>query len=334
MSRLRITGIAALAVLIVAVAACGNEKANGGGTTASSPSATARPEGRKIRIEFAMVGVPGEKFFNVVRNGAVQAGKDLGIDVQYNETKRTDFQEQARLIRAVIAKKPDALVVGDYEAATTNGPIKEAVDAGIPVIITNTGRDEVEKVGALGFVGGFDEVGSGEIAGRRLKEEGATKVVCLNSDVGSLLHDQRCQGLAKGVGAKVQVVGGDLEDRTKTRNAVKALLQRAPDVDGIFATSSDGGEELAAAVKASGKAGKIKLATFDLTPAILDSIKEGTMAFAIDQQQWLQGYLPVMELTHLLRYKLRPAGITYTGPGLVTKENAGDVVELSKRDIR
>lgn len=315
------------------LAACGDDDSSSKASTTAKASGSTEARG-DVRIEFAMPGVPGDKFFNVIRNGAEQAGKDLGVEVTYNETKKTDFQEQARLIRAVIAKKPDAMVVADHEAATLNRPIKEAVDAGIPVIVINAGASEVSNLGALAFVGGFDEVASGELAGRRMKQDGVTKPICFNVDVGSTIHDQRCEGFEKGFGAEVETVGGDIEDRTKTRNAIKAILQRSGDVDGIFTTAAPAGEEAVAAVKASGKQGRVDVGTYDLTPAVLGAATDGTISFAIDQQQWLQGYIPVRQLTHLLRYKFRPAPLTHTGPGLVTKENAAEVVDLTKRDIR
>lgn len=278
--------------------------------------------------------VNAEKFTDVIRNGAEQAGEDLGVEVVYNETQKVDFPDQARLIRAVIAKKPDAMVVANYDPAVTNPPIEEAVKAGIPVMLTNAGLSEIENVGALGYVGLPSEVDSGMVAGEELRRLGAENIVCFNADVGSQLHDERCQGLSKGFGAEVKVVGGDLNDRTRSRNAIEALLQSDESVDGIFATSSAEGEEAAAAVEAAGKAGEIKVATFDLTENILNDVQDGNMAFTLDQQQWLEGYLPVQQLTHWLRYRLAPPPETSTGPALVTQDNAAEVIELTKEGIR
>jgi len=325
----RVLAAAVGLALAVTLAACGD---NGTESSKADSSGSAASGGGDIRIEFAVVGAGA--FTDVIRNGAEQAGRDLGIKVVFNQTQKVDFPEQARLIRAVLAKKPDAMVVPNFVPAVTNPPIKEAVKAGIPVMLITAGLAEIDNVGALGYVGLPSEVESGMVAGRELKELGATNVVCFNADVGSLLHDQRCQGLSRGFGADAKVVGGDLNDRTKSRNAIKAVLQRDDTVDGIFATSSREGEEAAAAVKAAGKAGEIKVSTFDLTSNILNEIRDGNMAFTLDQQQWLQGYLPVLQLTHLLQYKLAPARVTSTGPALVTRDTAATVIELTRKGIR
>jgi simple sugar transport system substrate-binding protein len=58
------------------------------------------------------------------------------------------------------------------------------------------------------------------------------------------------------------------------------------------------------------------------------------MLFAIDQQQYLQGYLPIAFLSLYKKYGLMPAGTVMTGPGFVTQENAAQVIELSQKGIR
>jgi simple sugar transport system substrate-binding protein len=319
----------ALTTICLALAACGDDDDD-------SRSAAAGSADTDFKIAFAMIGVPGEKFYNVIRNGAEQAGEDLGVEVDYKETKETDFQEQARLIEAVAATKPDAMIVSDHEAETLNPPIKAAVDSGIPVVIIDAGGEEaVAATGALGFVSSGSQFDAGVLVGQRMKEIGATRLICFNQDVGTEVLDQRCEGLNKGFGGPVQVVGGfQGEDRTATRNALKAALQRSSDVDGVVALGGDTGEEAAAAVRELNKVGEVKVGTFDLTPQILQSIQDGVLDFAIDQQQWLWGYLAVQQQAHLLRYQFRPPRLTSTDFGLVTKENAAEVVELSKQDIR
>jgi simple sugar transport system substrate-binding protein len=87
-------------------------------------------------------------------------------------------------------------------------------------------------------------------------------------------------------------------------------------------------------LKESGKLSSIKFATFDLSPEVLQAVNEGKMLFAIDQQQFLQGYLPVLILTQYIEYLLHPIGVIPTGPNLVTEDTAQEVIELTKAGIR
>ena len=76
--------------------------------------------------------------------------------------------------------------------------------------------------------------------------------------------------------------------------------------------------------------------TFDLGPDVLRAVKAGQLAFAVDQQAYLQGYLPVVMLAERARYGLFPAqgDVVATGPNFVTRATAGKAIELSKRSIR
>ena len=81
--------------------------------------------------------------------------------------------------------------------------------------------------------------------------------------------------------------------------------------------------------------GKVKLATFDLSPEVLEAIRDGEMLFAIDQQQFTQGYLPIVYLV-LYQENLNTPGsdVILTGPGFVTQETAAKVIEYSARGTR
>lgn len=307
--------------------ACGDDD-----KTDSPPASSSSREG--MRIEFAFAGVPGDPYYTVIKNGAAQAAKDMGVDVEYKETSQYDFQEQVRLIKAAIARKPDGLVVSEESPEVLDGPVKEAVDAGIPVIIAAAGEDSVEKTGALGFVG-QNEFEVGFRAGQQLKAAGVKRAACLNPAVGTPNLDARCAGLEKALGeGSVDVVAIDQTDRTSAKNRVKAILQRGA-VDGLLAlAAATVAEPAVAAVEESGNAGEVTVATIDLSPGVLTAVRDGKLLFASDQQQFLAGYLPVVLLALQNQYGLRPPAFVPTGPSYVTKENAAQVIELSKQGIR
>ena len=117
---------------------------------------------------------------------------------------------------------------------------------------------------------------------------------------------------------------------------MSAALQTDPTIDGILTLGPSVAGPALAAVAASGK--PIHLATFDLSADVLTAIKDGKMDFAIDQQQFLQGYLPIVILTNYAETRNLPTGdgtgLIMTGPGFVTKDDAADVIALAAKGLR
>jgi simple sugar transport system substrate-binding protein len=157
--------------------------------------------------------------------------------------------------------------------------------------------------------------------------------LCVNHEVGNVALDLRCKGFTEGFGGKVTVLPVS-NDPTEIRSKVKAALASDPSVDTIMALGASlAGEPTLAAVKEAGKTG-VRVATFDLSANFLKSVAAGEAAFAIDQQQYLQGYLPVTFLALNAKYGLIPGGNVPSGPNLITKEKAAQVVDLSAKGIR
>ncbi len=288
-----------------------------------------------IRIVVVTHGQASDPFWSVVKNGVDAAARDMagyGVTVEYRAPETFDMVKMAQLIDAAVASKPDGLAVSIPDADALGPSIKNAVAAGIPVVSLNSGSDVYESLGVRVHVGQTEfEAGLG--GGKRMAAAGVKKAVCVNHEVGNVALDLRCEGFAKGLGGEVEVLATSM-DPTETANAIKAYLAKKPDTEGILALGPAAAEPIMNALEEMGLLGKIKLATFDLSPAVLQALAEGKMLFAIDQQQYLQGYLPVVFLTLNARYGLMPAGVVMTGPGFVTPENAAQVIELSKQGIR
>jgi simple sugar transport system substrate-binding protein len=123
-------------------------------------------------------------------------------------------------------------------------------------------------------------------------------------------------------------------DPTEIRNAVSASLNNNPDLGGVLTLGPVAADPAMQALEQSGKLGEIQFGTFDLSPDVLRAIADGKMSFAIDQQQFMQGYLPIVILNLHKRYGLMPAGTVMTGPGFVTQDNAAQVIDLSAKGIR
>ena len=148
------------------------------------------------------------------------------------------------------------------------------------------------------------------------------------------IPDLRIRGFIDLVGSGSQVLPVPT-DFTAAREAVSAFLQKNPDIDALLTLGPTDVEAVLQALEQTGKLGKVKFATFDLSPAVLQAIEKKQMDFAIDQQQYLQGYLPVVFLTNFARYGLMPASdIVLTGPLFVTSDTVKQVVDLTKKGIR
>jgi simple sugar transport system substrate-binding protein len=285
-----------------------------------------------IRIVVVSHGQASDPFWSVVKNGVDEAQKDMGVTVEYLAPDTFDMVRMAQMIDAAVASKPDGLVVSIPDADALGDAIRAAVGAGVPVISMNSGSDVRKKLGALLHVGQTEyEAGLG--GGEKMAAAGVGKAVCVNQEVGNVALDLRCEGFAEGLGGEVEVLATSL-DPTEIRNAVSAYLAGHPDTQGILTLGPSAAEPALAALEDEGLLDKIKMGTFDLSPGVLSALSDGKMLFAIDQQQFLQGYLPVVALTLYSKYGLLPGADVLTGPGFVTKENAAQVIDLSKKGIR
>lgn len=297
---------------------------------------TGAAQAQDQELEFIVVshGAAADPFWSVVINGVDEAAEELDVDVTYRAPERFDMVEMQQLLDAAIAADPDGIVVTIPDADALGGSIEEAIDAGIPVISMNTGADVFQDFGVLTHVGQTEyEAGVG--GGERMAEAGVTNAVCINHEVGNVALDQRCEGFQEGLGedASVEVLSVD-PDPTDVRDSVVAHLTRNPDVEGLLAVGPVGMHPSLDALRQEGVIDDMVVGSFDLSPEILEAVESGEMAFAIDQQQYLQGYLPIVLLKEFNKYGVMPAGIVRTGPGFVTQDNAADVIDWSADGYR
>lgn len=276
-------------------------------------------------------GQANDAFWNVVKNGVEQAGKDVGVNVEYRAPETFDMVAMSQLIDAAVNQEPDGLIVSIPDADALGPSIERAVAAGIPVISINSGSDVSKELGALLHVG-QDEFDAGKAAGEALAAMGGTTAICVNHEVGNVALDLRCEGFAEGFGGEVEVLPTS-NDPSEIESKVSAALASNEAVDTVMALgASSAGEPAVAAVKGSGR--EVNVASFDLSANFLQSIADGDAAFAIDQQQYLQGYLAVNFMGLHAKYGLMPGGNVPSGPNLVTQEKAAQVIDLSAQGIR
>ena len=276
-------------------------------------------------------GQANDPFWSVVKNGAEEAGKDAGVNIDYRSPETFDMVAMSQLIDAAVNQEPDGLIVSIPDADALGPSIERAVAAGIPVISINSGSDVSKGLGALLHVG-QDEYDAGKAAGERLAGMGGTVAICVNQEVGNVALDLRCQGFADGFGGQVTVLPTS-NDPSEIESKVAAALASDESIDTVMALgAATAGEPAVSATKASGR--EIRVASFDLSASFLQSIVDGDAAFAIDQQQFLQGYLSVNFMALHAKYGLMPGGNVPSGPNLITGDKAAQVIDLSAKGIR
>lgn len=301
--------------------------------TSTPPRATQTPT--KLHLKFAIVtnSPASDPFWSVVKRGVDRAAKDMGVTVTYRAPDTFSISAMSQLIDDAVASKPDGLVVSIPDCTGLTPAIKRAQLVGIPVISINSGSNCASKLGLLNHVG---EAGyqAGLEAGQKFAAAGARRVLCINKGVGDPDLDDRCRGINDAMtqaGGRSKVLPIDLNNPTLAQQKIQANLTKDPSINAVMALSPISASLAIAAIQRVGRSSQIMLATFDLSSAVFQDIEQGTMLFAIDQQPYLQGYLPIV-LLNLYKTNLNTAEnpVIMTGPNFVTKDNVAQVQQLTE----
>src|SRR5262249_51022743 len=247
---------------------------------------------RSLRIAVITHG-QGDAFWAVAKKGAVAASGDLGITVLYSESQNKP-QTQAQLIDTAGAEKVKGIATSLPDPSAMKDSLGRAKKAGIPFITLNSGLNEFKQLGAITHVGQTEQI-AGAGAGERFTGAGVKNLLVVIHEQGNIGLEQRYSGAKstlKGKTSRLQVKG--VADLATTTNQIRTYLTRNRSVDGILTLNPQ--IATAAQQAASGASSKAKIATFDLSGDVITAIQKGQMLFAIDQQQYLQGYLPVVFL--------------------------------------
>ncbi len=271
-----------------------------------------------------------DSWWNTIKNGISLAGEQLGVEVEYRNPPTGDIADMARIIQQAAAANPDGIITTLADPDVLSGPISDAVDKGIPVIIINSGTPEkAAELGALMYVG-QPEYDAGLAAGQRAKRDGVGSFLCVNHVISNPVVAERCAGFADGLGVELgssMIDSG--QDPAEIKNKVKAYLSANPDTEAVLTLGPTSADPTIDALKEMGKAGDIYFGTFDLGTEIVKAIKDGTIQWGIDQQPFLQAYLPVVILTNYQRFGVLPGNNINSGPGFVTADALGKVEEFA-----
>ena len=329
MVQIKRAAIAATALGAVLIAtAC-----SGGGAPQSSGSGGTGGGGGNSGYTFAMITheTPGDTFWDRIRAGAEQAAKDTGSTLKYSSDP--DATKQAVLIQGAIDSKVDGIATTLVTPDALIPTVQKAVAAGIPVDSFNSGNNFFVKAGSIAHFAS-DEYLAGQEAGTRAKQGGATKILCVIQQTGSVALEDRCAGV-KNTFPNTENIQVNGADDSAVTSALQAKLAEDKDINWIITLGAAQGLD---AIKASSNAGRtdVKIGTFDLNAPAAKAVQAGQLQFCIDQQPYLQGYLAI---TQLYLYKkngnvIGAGKLTLTGPSFVDKTNVDGILPFIDKNTR
>jgi simple sugar transport system substrate-binding protein len=308
------------------LAACGSAAdATTTSTTAAAASAATAVFGSSKAFKFTVVNhATFSAVYLPTQNGAADACKLLGCSYDWTGSVSGNVAEMVRTINAAVSAKVDGIATSLIDATAFNAPVQAALNAGIPVISYASdaaGNRRLAYVGSNPYLGG-------RTMGERIKKllpSGGTIVVFIGTP-GSTGLDLRMKGLTeelKGSGITVKRVASGPGESDET-TIVDAVINDHPRYNGFFAVDGGSTAVLASAIQSGGLAAKgIRGGGYDMTPTTQQLLASGEIEFAIDEQQYLQGFLPILELyLHRVSDGLTGAADVDTGVRVVNKHAA------------
>ena len=288
----------------------------------------------KIKVAIVTHGDTGS-FWSVFKKGVDQAAKDLksrGVSVT-QVYANNDVAKQVSGINAAIAGGANVIATSVPDASALKDPLTKASKKGIEIITVNSGLGAFDSLPTYEVHVGQTEDIAGQGAGKQFKKAGAKKVLIVIHEASNSGLTQRAAGVKAVLGSggvKVLTIPNAKSDIPGTKAKVKAAMSADKKLDGFLGLDPDVTIPCLSVLPKGTKAG-----TFDVGGAIKE-IRAGRMLFAIDQQQYLQGYLPVV-FAVLYVTNLNTVGNgkpVLTGPGIINKANAAKVAALAAKGTR
>jgi simple sugar transport system substrate-binding protein len=333
MTRSKSVATAAVALTaVLAMAACsssGGKKATESATGGNAGVANTP----KITIAMITHQAPGDTFWDIIRKGAEAASAKDNVNLQYSNND--DASKQAQLIQAAIDKKVDGIAVTDPNTGALGAAIKKAIAAGIPVTMFNAGGKDALGLGALGYFG-QGEKEAGTAVGKRIVGDGGKDILCVIQAQGQQQLEDRCDGVTTGAGggAKVSKIYVNGTDDSAVTTGIQAKLGQDKSIDWVVTLGAPFALDAVKSVK--GAASSAKIGTFDTNKQLVAAVQDGSVAWAIDQQPYLQGYMAVDAL-----WLYRTNGNTLgggqnvaTGPAFIDKSNIAQVSKFAANGTR
>jgi simple sugar transport system substrate-binding protein len=320
-TRRSLQAVVAVSVAAVALAACSS---SGGAQSGSDAT------GKSYTIAMVTHEAPGDTFWDKIRNGAEAAAKNHNITLKYSNDP--DAGQQATLIQNAVSSKVDGLATTMPNPDAIGPAAQKALAAGIPTVAFNAGGDAYKDFGILMYFGSNEDL-AGQSVGSKITQDNPGKTICVIQEQGQVQLETRCAGVAKtDPTSEVLYVNG--LDLPSVQQTIGAKLQQDPSIANVVTLGAD---IALASQKAIADAGsQAQVATFDLNADVAQQISDGGIAFTVDQQPYVQGYMAVTALWLNLTNgnDIGGGGPVLTGPSIVDSSNIGPIVEYAKNNTR
>lgn len=338
--KLKIAAAATGAAALLFAAACsGTGQDNSAGTTVAAAAgggvaasdAPASTNGQELKYAVVTHAAAGDPFWDLIKSGAEKAGSDTGVSVSYQGD--ADPVAQSRFIDSAVADGVNGLIVSMANPEGVKDAVQRATSAGIPVVAMNVGADVAVDYGAITFVG-IEPVSAAQGAAKQLIAEGKTHVTCVVMEAGNIFLETTCKTLADTPGLDVTTLQVDGTNLADTQSTIKSQLLADPATNAVVTLGSAIAQ---AAANAKAEAGsQAIISSYNLSGDTIQMLKDGTLDFTVDQQGFLQGYLPVEILNQKIRYGNTVGGgqPVFTGPEIVTKDTVADVEKFVQEGTR
>jgi len=295
LQRTALTGVAAGSVGTL-LSACGSSSSSSSASSGSSGVFGSTPNYKFVIVNH----VTTNSFFVPTQYGAADACKLLGCSYEWTGSESENIDQMVNAIDTAVSSGAKGIAVSLISKTAFNVPIENALKAGIPVVAYNADAPSPPNK-RLAYIG-QDLKLAGELMGKRIVaavKEG--DVVIFTANAGSANLQPRLEGAERAIkesGAPIKlstIVTGSLESGEKT--AIEAYFTGHPTTKGMYAVDGGDTAELAGVMQKLGLAAKgVKAGGFDLTEKTQKLLHEGYIEFTIDQQPYLQGFLPIIQL--------------------------------------
>ncbi len=301
---------------------------------ASHPEYRPTGEAKDLKLAFVTCAV-GAKFFEPVKKGMSDAADMLGVQCDFIGTEGVDVVAQVKIIRQAIDSGYNGIAVNIIDPEAFDEVIQEAVAKGVPVVGFNVDDHATPNARLSSINQRLYEAGQ-SLAEFLLPDIPATAqvLITMHDEGVSALEDRRngIQSILKQKNvASTVIVSGN--DSLKGVDVVAQALKENPKVRIILGTGQADTEAAGMAIEKYFPGKGYWAAGFDLSPKTLQLIKAGHIRCTVDQQPYIQGFYPVVQLTHYLRYGIIPSDVD-AGAAIIDESNVDQVMVLSQKKIR
>ena len=313
-----VVGVAAAATALVA---CSSE----GGAQDQGAAA-----GEEYTIAMITHEAPGDTFWDKIRAGAEAAAERHNITLNYSNDP--DAGEMATLVQNAVDSDVDGMALTLAYPDQVGPAAQQVAESGVPIVAFNSGINDYQNFGVPMYFGSNEQL-AGQTVGERIGEDGGGKALCVIQEQGQVALETRCAGVTQGF-ANTEILYVTGTDLPSVQQTIGSKLQQDPSVTHIVTLGAPVAQ--AAQQAKTDTSSQAEIITFDLNADVAAAIENEDIAFSIDQQPYVQGYMAVTALWLNLTNGNDIGGgqPVLTGPSIVDENNIGPIVEYANNNTR